>query len=236
MSFLEQRFLRQFREDGDGYVVIRRGREVRFSPTEVAELLKEWRLLWRAPWLWTGWLMIGVIAPLWIASYGYTAGALTFAVIAVLFMVVVLTPSWQKPREVAESRLPFEPDMPQPPVPPSWWQLGIFGAVSLMYGFQLVRGGGAPSTVTFFALWSGFFVIQVWQTVRYKQGKWNVGQRDPVHVLLLAVTAVAVATATALNPERETFDVVIAGLFVAMLTGASAIALWKYFRPSPHAA
>ena len=215
MSFLEQRFLRQFREDGDAYVIIRRGREVRFSPTEVA-----------------------VIAPLWIAWNGHNAGALIFAFIAALFMVVVLTPVWQKPGEVAESRLPFEPDAERArePVPPSWWQLGLAGVVFLMYSFDLVRSGGDPSKFNFFALWTGLFTLNLWQMLRYKQGKWNVGQRDPVQLLILAVTAIAVATATALNPNRDGFDVAIAGLFGAMLAAIVGSAIWKQFRPSPHAA
>ncbi|MEZ0242599.1 MAG: hypothetical protein ACAH11_04445, partial [Sphingomonas sp.] len=187
-----------------------------------------------------GWLMIGVIAPLWIASKGHTAGALILASIAVLFMVVVLTPVWQKPGEVAESRLPFEPDAERaPPVvqPPSWWQLALFGVILLIYLYPVVRTGGQDlSKYTYFLLWAGLFAISAWDMFQYKRGKWMPGKRDVVWMLIFCTMTAATVTATVLNPTRGLLDIVIATIFAGLLATILLAPLWKRLRPQPRAA
>lgn len=230
MGFLEKLFLRQFQADGADYVIVRRGQKARFSATEVLHFLEEWRLLWLAKWLWGGWLVIGVVAPLWLVWRGYGAGAFALSFVATGFMVAVLTPVWRKPVEAAELRLPPPAEgAPRYLEPPSPWLLLAYGGIALVTGLN-VFGSERASSWSLCFIWSAVFLGYGWKLVRHRRGK-PTQQLDPVAGALLGLACLGIVTVTALDTERRLFDVVVAGAFLALALGVVGQLIWKHVRP-----
>lgn len=233
MGFLEKLFLRQFQADGADYVIVRRGQEARFSATEVMHFIEEWRLLWLAKWLWGGWLLIGVMVPLWLTWRGYGAGAFALAFVAGAFMVAVLTPVWRKPVDAAELRLPPEPeDGRKYGEAPALWKVIFFGGIFLVSSVAVWNTGVSdPSSWRLLFIWAAAFAINAWQWWRYRQGKLVAGSRDPVLGALLIAMCLGVVSMTALDSDRSMFDIVVAGIAVVMSLSVAWGMIWRKIRP-----
>src|SRR6478609_918391 len=142
MNILEAQFRRQFQAEGAGYRFVRDGQEVGFSAEEVETFVEEWARLWLAPWLWGGWLLVGVAAPFLLARNGYDGGAWTLGMLAAMFMVAVLVPVLQKPGQAADARLTGEPEGSGDPWGGPWLApigSGIWVCISVD---MVVRSGG----------------------------------------------------------------------------------------------
>lgn len=231
MNILEAQFRRQFRAEGPGYVVVRRGLDVRFSADEVAELIEDWRRLWLAWWLWGGWLLIGVAAPVWLAWKVHPPAAWALGGIAAMFMFAVLVPVWRKPGEVAESRLPFEPGVERPRGPPSPVDL-IFSSMPFIVGVVMLitTRGRNLTAINIFLLWSGVFVGNAWQMFQYRRGRWVEGKRDAVASWLFIGTMAGVVIVTAITPDREMLDVVMGVTGAILLTAGGLTWVWRRLR------
>ena len=75
MNLLEHWYVSRFRPVAGGYLFEQWGCDVHFSEAEVTELRAEWRRIWLSPWLWGGWLALGVAVPALLYARGAVAGA-----------------------------------------------------------------------------------------------------------------------------------------------------------------
>jgi hypothetical protein len=232
MGFLEDRFRRQFRAEGTGYVFRLHGHDVAFSADEVEEFVEDWKLLWLAPWLWAGWLLIGVVAPLWLAWSGYPAGSVILGLFAAGFMVVVLLPPLRRPGEVAETMLPDDAPHGEGPWAMLGWLVftGLFFLLLLWQAFEtgFVRLGDLSLAL----FMGGLFAARVWEWRRLAKGAAPGIDRSLWGTLIYLAGPAAVLVATALYPRREDGDLWFAGGAALVLVFFGATALWRWLRGS----
>lgn len=214
MGFLEERFRRQFRPDGAGYRFVRRGREVAFSADEVEEFVAEWRRLWLNPLLWSGWLLIGVGGPWWLAARGFPPGAWTLGLLAMGFMVVTLVPSLLRPREAADARLPDEPKVEKKPS-----LLSQFYWVPIVLVMLLRAGLEEPPLTGMLALLYSLVLvvgaIRAWRAQR----RGDELQFDRTAALIFGVPSVVGLALFYIYPERgHTAWIIAAMMLAAVLT------------------
>lgn len=103
MTRLERWYRRRFEPHSEGYLFRQADREVIFTRDEVEGFASEWRRLWLSPWLWGGWLVLGVVPPLlfWL---GWLQGkGMPVAVVSLLASVTLAVCLFYAQRAAAEA-------------------------------------------------------------------------------------------------------------------------------------
>ncbi|MCA1196597.1 hypothetical protein K9B35_01315 [Sphingomonas sp. R647] len=108
MTTLENWYLRRFTPAEDGFTFTQWGYDVRLSRVEVAELLGEWRRVWLSPYLWGGWLLLGVALPILLSVRGSSVPAFMVALLFGVIMVVTLVYTHCRVNSLAQPRVPIE--------------------------------------------------------------------------------------------------------------------------------
>ncbi len=114
MHLLDGRFRRQFVPDGDGYRFRQWGQDVHFTRDEFETLVANRRRLWSSPLVWGIYLTAGVALPIWLAATGWDGAAWALAVIALIFMAVILVSVDRRPHEIAQTRVSVSGGGPGP--------------------------------------------------------------------------------------------------------------------------
>lgn len=105
---LEAWYLKRFSPVGDGYQFIQWGHAVLLSVGEVEALVTDWRKIWLNPFLWGGWLALGVALPGWLYLRGSGVAAFMVALLFGVMMLVTLVHAHRRVNELAEDRVPIE--------------------------------------------------------------------------------------------------------------------------------
>lgn len=105
---LETWYLKRFSPVDDGYVFIQWGHAVHLSVGEVEALVTDWRKIWLNPFLWGGWLALGVALPGWLYLRGSGLAACMVALLFGVMMLVTLVYAHRRVNELAEDRVPIE--------------------------------------------------------------------------------------------------------------------------------
>ncbi|MGV3455789.1 hypothetical protein [Sphingomonas sp.] len=105
MNLLEHWYVSRFRPVAGGYLFEQWGCDVHFSEAEVTELRAEWRRIWLSPWLWGGWLALGVAVPALLYARGAVAGAIALAGVLALMLVVTLAHTHFRVNDRAQQRV-----------------------------------------------------------------------------------------------------------------------------------
>jgi len=108
MNRIEAWYLRRFRPADDGYRFTQWGHDVQLSTDEVEALLAEWRRIWLNPFLWGGWLALGVALPGWLYLRGASIAAFMVALLFGVMMLVTLVYAYGRANELAKERVPIE--------------------------------------------------------------------------------------------------------------------------------
>lgn len=157
MKPLERWYLSRFTPVEDGYLFRQWGCDVHFSKAEVEDLRAEWRRLWFSPWLWGGWLTLGVAVPILLYARGSVAGAIALAGVLGLMLLVTLAHAHFRVNDRAQQRVSIaEAQMERKRVPTAlefvpalvlaaamflqtegWWAVGWLVAAMLHASFIL---------------------------------------------------------------------------------------------------
>lgn len=105
---LERWYLRRFKPTEDGFAFTQWGYDVHMSHAEVAQLRVDWRRVWMNPFLWGGWLALGVAFPAILYLRGSGVAAFMVALLFGVMMLVTLVHAHRRVNELAEERVPIE--------------------------------------------------------------------------------------------------------------------------------
>lgn len=108
MNRIEAWYLKRFRPADDGYLFTQWGHDVHLSAEEVAALMAEWRGIWLNPFLWGGWLALGVALPGWLYLRGSGIPAFMVALLFGVMMLVTLAYAYGRANELAKERVPIK--------------------------------------------------------------------------------------------------------------------------------
>jgi len=108
VRLLEALYLKRFRPVDDGYLFSRWGHPVHLSSSEVEALVADWRRIWLNPFLWGGWLTLGVALPSWLYLRGSGVAAFMVALLFGVMMLVTLVHAHHRVDQLAEERVPIE--------------------------------------------------------------------------------------------------------------------------------
>ena len=108
MYRLESWYLKRFEPVEDGYLFTQWGHRVHLSSSEVEALVTDWRKIWLNPFLWGGWLALGVALPTWLYLRGSGIAAFMVALLFGVMMLVTLVHAHRRVNELAEERVPIE--------------------------------------------------------------------------------------------------------------------------------
>ena len=128
MQLLEEHFLRKFEPHDGGYLFHQADRSVLFTRAEVEGFVAARRRTWSNPWLWGGWLLIGVAVPVMLGlSGGEYSGeqAVLLALVSTVVLAVVLNHAESGAADAAQARATVGPGKGKP-VAPWWWYVFFY--------------------------------------------------------------------------------------------------------------
>lgn len=107
MTTFESWYLRRFTPVEDGFTFTQWGYDVHLSRAEVAELLAGWRRVWLSPYVWGGWLLLGVVLPTLLYVRGSSVPAFMVALLFGVILIVTLVHAHYQVNAIAQMRVPL---------------------------------------------------------------------------------------------------------------------------------
>ncbi len=167
MTTFENWYLRRFTPVEDGFTFTQWGYDVHLSRAEVAELLAEWRRVWLSPYIWGGWLLLGVALPTLLYVRGSSVPAFMVALLFGVIMAVTLAHTHYQVNAIAQMRVPLDAARAHRAKMKQWPGSLAFIALGSLF-FTRSEGWLAALWLALVAIHGWIVVREVWRWRRSK--------------------------------------------------------------------